>query len=238
MLFAVGCKPAGQLNMSSLRGRVPSASTIAAQFATMGQTAMRNRNGALAVAMAERAVSAQPGIVRYRSQLGQSYLLAGRFASAIQAFRGVVATAPSDGRTLLSMALAQAAFGQEAAARSSLMAADGLIGVPDLGLARALIGDSDGAIELLEPVARAPDAVPRTRQNLALAYALAGQWDKARAIAGQDLSADQLSARMLAWASLAKPQPARSRVSAFIGVTPAVIDPGMPVQLALSTQPF
>ncbi|GGE80903.1 SPOR domain-containing protein [Sphingomonas prati] len=236
-LLVVGCKPAGQTRVASASGRVPSGKTAAAQFATMGETAMRNRNGALAVAMAERAVSVEPGNARYRAQLGQSYLLAGRFASAIDAFRDAAAVAPEDGRTLLGLALAQGALDRQDAARASVAAADGRIGAADRGLALALAGDNAGAIALLEPAARMADATPKTRQNLALAYALDGRWDLSRATAAQDLSADRVDARMQAWAVLAKPQPTMDRVAAFLGVTPVMVDQGMPTQLALGAAP-
>ncbi|MFD1950026.1 SPOR domain-containing protein [Sphingomonas arantia] len=236
-LLVVGCKPAGQTRVASASGRVPSAKTAAAQFATMGETAMRNRNGALAVAMAERAVSVEPGNARYRAQLGQSYLLAGRFASAIDAFRDAAALAPEDGRTLLGQALAQGALDRQDAARASVAAADGRIGAADRGLALALAGDNAGAIALLEPAARMADATPKTRQNLALAYALGGRWDLSRATAAQDLPADRVDARMQAWAVLAKPQPTMDRVAAFLGVTPVTVDQGMPTQLALGAAP-
>lgn len=236
-LLTVGCNPGGQSRIASAGSRAPDAAKAAAEYAVMGQAAMRGRNGPLAVAMAEQAVAARPDMAQYRAQLGQSYLLAGRFASAIDAFRDTIALTPGDGRVLLGMALAQGALDRQTAAQASVAAAAGKIGDADRGLALALAGQSDAAIALLEPAARVADAVPKTRQNLALAYALAGQWDKARATAAQDLSGADLDGRMAKWAQLARPQARVDRVANFLGVTPVAIDEGMPMRLALGTTP-
>ncbi len=72
------------------------------------------------------------------------------------------------------------------------------------------------------------------RQNLALAHALAGDWSEARIIAAQDVPAGQLDARMQHWMQLAKPAHSADQVAALVGVTPAVIDAGQPIQLALN----
>ena len=88
---------------------------------------------------------------------------------------------------------------------------------------------------MLEPAALARGADARVRQNLALAYALAGDWLKARTTAAQDISPAQLGARMEQWAALAQPDAGSTRVAALLGVTP-VADPGQPVRLALAPE--
>ena len=89
------------------------------------------------------------------------------------------------------------------------------------------------AIEILEPAARAFDATPRLRQNLALSYALAGDWTRARTIAAQDISPADLGPRLQQWAALARPGGASHQVATLLGVAP-VQDPGQPVRLALA----
>ena len=86
---------------------------------------------------------------------------------------------------------------------------------------------------MLDPAARQPGADATVRQNLALAHALAGDWDQARIIAAQDVPAGQLDARIQQWMQLAKPAHASDQVASLIGVTPAAVDTGQPVQLAL-----
>src|SRR5437764_847607 len=77
-------------------------------------------------------------------------------------------------------------------------------------------------------------AVATVRQNLALAYAFAGDWTKARTVAGQDVPANQLDARIHQWMQLASAKNASDQVAALVGVTPAQVDPGQPVRIALN----
>src|SRR3546814_21107371 len=74
----------------------------------------------------------------------------------------------------------------------------------------------------------------RTRQNLALAYALAGQWDKARAVAAQDVSPEEIDRRMENWARLASPEARDMQVARLLGTTRVGGDPGRPSVLALA----
>jgi hypothetical protein len=109
-----------------------------------------------------------------------------------------------------------------------------MIDLSDYGLALALAGRPGEAIAVLDPAARETNADATVRQNLALAHALAGDWSEARIIAGQDLAAGQLDTRMQQWMQLAKPAHASDQVAALVGVTPAAVDVGQPVQLALN----
>ena len=103
----------------------------------------------------------------------------------------------------------------------------------DYGLALALAGRPADAIAVLNSAARQTGADARVRQNLALAYAFAGDWTQARTIAAQDVPADKLDARIQQWMQMAKPAHASDQVAALTGVTPAASDPGQPVRLAL-----
>jgi hypothetical protein len=61
---------------------------------------------------------------------------------------------------------------------------------------------------------------------------LAGDWAHARTVAAQDVSPDQLDARVQQWMQMASPTHASDQVAMLTGVTP-VADPGEPVRLAL-----
>jgi hypothetical protein len=102
-----------------------------------------------------------------------------------------------------------------------------------VGLAYALAGKTERAIGLLEAAARAPGADGRVRQNLALAYALSGDWAKARTTAAQDVSPAELNDRLQKWAAMANPSASADKVAALLG-TRAVSDAGQPVRLALA----
>lgn len=195
--------------------------------------ALARRDLATAVPLAESAVQFAPRDAGYRMLLGQSYLQAGRFVSARDSFADVLALTPDNGKAALNLALAQVATGDWAAARATLDAHAATIPVGDLGLATALAGNPNGAIQLLNAAARSPGAGAKVRQNLALSYALAGQWNMARVAAAADISPADLDARMEQWASFAQPKGASDQVATLLGVQP-VADAGRPVALALN----
>ncbi|GAA0732488.1 SPOR domain-containing protein [Sphingomonas sp. ABOLD] len=208
----------------------------AAREARAAQKALAAHKAAAAVVHAEQAVANDPQRGDYRTLLGQSYLLAGRFTSAAQALRDALALNPEDGRAALNLALASIGTGDWGGARTLLQAHAARIPAADLGLATALAGDPNAALEILAPAVRAPEATARTRQNFALALALAGRWGEAKAVAAMDVAPDQLNARMLQWASFARPANAYDQVAAVLDVQ-AVQDAGQPVALALAKQP-
>src|SRR3546814_1721184 len=89
----------------------------------------------------------------------------------------------NNGKVALSLALAQTAEGDWTAARATLDDHAGVIPATDRGLALALAGDPKAALQMLVPAARERGATAKTRQNLALTFALAGNWQAARSIA-------------------------------------------------------
>ena len=186
-----------------------------------------------AIGAAEQAVALAPTEAAYRMILGQSYLQGGRFRSAGEAFADTLRLESGNGRAALNLALAQVAVGDWQAARHTLDAHSADIPASDRGLAMALAGDTTGAVALLTQVARSPDASPKVRQNLALAYALAGQWGIARTIAAADMSPADVDARLAQWAAFAQPREASDQVASLLGVRPAA-DAGQPAALALN----
>ena len=205
----------------------------AAKEAQAARKALRGDNPQKAVTHAEAAVAFDPKNGEYRQLLGETYLRAGRFVSAAQALNEALSLDPANGRTALNLALAQIAVGEWNTARQTLETHASSIPASDRGLAIALAGDPATAVTLLTDAARQPSADAKTRQNLALSFALAGQWQQARAVAGVDLSPDKLDARLMQWASFSRPQNAYDQVASLLGVTP-VADRGQPEQLALA----
>lgn len=204
--------------------------------AARASNALAKRKPEAAVGFAEQAVRLRPQDATYRALLGKAYLSAGRFFSAKQAFADALQLDPGLPGVALNLALASTATGDFAAAQAVLQANADTIAAADRGLAVALAGDPAAGIEILLPAARAPDADAKTRQNLALALALAGRWPEARQVAMADLSPADADARIVQWASFARPVAASDQVSALLGVTP-VADAGFPVQLALVAAP-
>lgn len=224
-----GCALGGSRS-SSFAGKVDTANV---GVALRAQTALESGDAVTAVRLAEQAVGNSPNDAGFRTLLGNAYLAAGRFRSAEAAYGDALALIPGQAGVPLKLALTQAALGKSEAAFATLDLYASQIDGADAGLAMALAGRPGQAVELLDQVARAPEADARVRQNLALALALAGDWTRSRSIAAQDVPGDQLEARMSEWASLAQRGDANTKVAALIGVPAASSDAGMPTRLAL-----
>ena len=229
----VACTPAStKYGIASASNNDAGAEAKAAAAYSKAQAEAQKGSIESALRYAETAVEQSPRDVAYRMLLADLYLKDGRFESAETTFEDVLTLDPGNARAGLSVALARIALGRAGAAIGQLDEMDAAAPA-DLGLAYALAGETARAIAILEPAARAPDANARVRQNLAFAYALSGEWDKARTTAAQDVSPDQLGARMEHWARMAQPREASFQVASLLGVTPKA-DSGQPVRLALA----
>ena len=205
-------------------------------LATRAQAALEKGDTVAAVDLAERAVAGTPRDAGFRALLGNTYFAGGRFASAEAAYKDSLSLQADQPQIILKLALVSIAQGKTDEALAQLDAARNYLDPSDYGLALALAGQPLQAASILEAAARAVGADSRVRQNLALAYALQGEWDAARTVASQDVPADQLDGRIQQWMTFAKPAHASDQVAALIGVTPAAADPGQPVRLALNPQ--
>ncbi len=230
----VGCQTTGRSSLASASRADPAkAAANAAQQAAKAQAALAAGQAPRAIAAAEAAVAAAPRDAAYRTLLARAYLAGGRFASAETAYGEALTLDPENGQSRLSLALTQIALGRYDAAHETLGQIPAQVSVADSGLAYALAGDRRKGLEMLIAAARQEDASAKTRQNLALVYALNGMWVEARATAAVDLPADQVGNRMASWAQFAQPQSTFDQVATLLGVRPAA-DSGRPSQLALA----
>lgn len=208
-----------------------------AKRAVLAADKARSRNDrAGVVAQAERAVAAMPYAADYRRMLGDAYLAAGRFRSAETAFADAPSLQPDQPKAVLGIVLSKIALGQSAAAQEMLATHQSALAVSDYGLALALAGDPKAAADVLTQAVRHHEANGKIRQNLALALALSGRWDEARAMAAVDLPPDLVNQRVAQWAGLAKPEAAWTQVASLMGITPQP-DAGQPQALALALAP-
>ena len=231
--IATGCAgPSFKPRSASMFGGAVNSGELG--LATKAQLALASNDVASAIPLAERAVERSPQDAGFRALLGNCYLAAGRFASAEAAYRDALSIYANQPQVILKLALVQIALGKTDDAKLLLAEAHSVLDVSDTGLALALAGDPQRAIDVLEPAARAVGADARTRQNLALAYAFSGDWMQARNIAAQDVPADQLDGRIHQWMALSKPGRASDQVAALIGIQPVAGDPGQPIRLALN----
>jgi Flp pilus assembly protein TadD len=203
-------------------------------LATRALSALNAGDATAAIGFAERAVAKTPDDAGFRSMLGHAYFGAGRFASAEAAYKDALTLYSNQPQTVLKLALAQIAQGKHSEALAFLEAGRTVLDPANYGLAVALAGRPAEAVSVLDAAARVPGADGRIRQNLALAYALMGDWAQARLIAAQDVPAGELDARLQQWMQLAKPARTFDQVASLTGVKPNPADPGQPVRLALA----
>ena len=226
-----GCS--GMAKMANAAPESAGTAATAAKSADKAREALEAGKVSRAVGLAEATVAASPRDAGYRALLGQAYLNDGRFSSASAALGEAMELGAKDGNTVIARTLAYLAQGKNDQASDLLKRNFDVVPASDMGLALALTGDTNSAIYMLTEAARAPDASARTRQNLALAFALSGRWAQARVLAAQDLALDKIEARMTEWSKLAEQPDSRLRVASLLG-TKAQGDAGMPVRLALS----
>jgi Flp pilus assembly protein TadD/cell division protein FtsN len=204
----------------------------ASEFHEQARRALQQGNLAEATSAIEQAVALSPRDAGYRLLLADIYLRSGRFDSARASYSDVLDLDQGNVRAGLSYSLMQIALGRPQAAVAQLDSMGSNAAPADVGLAYALAGLPERAIEVLEPAARGPGANARLRQNLALSYALAGDWRRSRTVASQDLPPSEVRERMVQWAQLARPEGGPGQIAALLGVNP-IADPGQPVRLAL-----
>ncbi len=164
---------------------------------------------ALQVAANDPAVQAGYGLTLARlgqADLAQPYL------------RKSVAAAPtSSAYNTLGVVLDQIgdAAGAQAAYRAGLKLAPNDISLANnLGLSLALSGQLDESLKTLERVVVRPDATARHRQNLALAYGLAGQDELSAQFGGIDSDPAEAQRNVMRYASIAALPDHATRVSA------------------------
>ncbi|MBB3859663.1 Flp pilus assembly protein TadD/cell division protein FtsN [Novosphingobium hassiacum] len=207
-----------------------------AKLASSAQTALNGGSTKVAVDNAEKAVLADPRNAAYRVLLGNTYLKAGRFESARQAYDEAMELGEDSSRTALSLALADVALGRHAEAIDTLNSYRDSLEASDYGLALALAGQPAQGIAVLSQAVRGGENTVKVRQNLALAYAMGGYWREARAMAAQDVPAAELGNRMEQWAMMGQPELTRDRVAGLLSV-PLRADKGQPAALALANFP-
>ena len=205
----------------------------AAKAASRAEKWLEKKKLDRAVAEAEAAVAAAPQDAGYRMLLGRAYLASGRFRSAAASFSDALALDPSRTGAALNLVLARIGLGDMDGARDVLARHGEGIAPADRGLALALAGDTAAAVPLLEAAVRGGGADAKTRQNLALSYALAGRWPEAKLMASYDLDPATLAQRIMEWSRFTREGQAPTQVAALLGVAPAD-DAGQPTRLALN----
>jgi Flp pilus assembly protein TadD len=155
-----------------------------------------------AAAALREALDRKPGDLEALRELGNVLIALGRPSLAISEFEAVLQK-KHDSRTFNGMGVALDMLGDQGAAQAHYRA--GLEIDPsnvsirnNLALSLAVSGKYAEAVRLLESVTGGVGATPRERQNLALVYGLAGEWEKSARVARLDLD-EQAVRRNLAF---------------------------------------
>jgi len=232
---SIGCTTLG---VSSTMKVSPDKASVkkAHRWARKAEKAVAKGKLEKALKYSEAAVEANLQNRDYRALLARIYMAQGRFRSAERTYMDVMDLGQVDPRTVISLALTRIAQGKVDSAVSLVEANRSIIPASDYGLTLALAGKSGRAVEILSEAIRDNNATARTRQNLALAYALNGRWREARIMAVQDMPQDRVNERITEWAQYARPGAYETRVAGLLKVTPQS-DYGQPVRLALVKTP-
>ncbi|MGD9810193.1 MAG: tetratricopeptide repeat protein, partial [Sphingobium sp.] len=206
---------------------------MAASQARDVERALAAHDSGKAIQIAEAAVAASPNDAEYRTLLGRSYLMAGRFNSARTAFEDALTLGSNDTRTIVNLALIHVAQGRYGQAQQLLTDRIADLPAADYGLAMAMSGEPEEAIRVLQQAIQDPAATSKERQNLAYAYAIGGHWVEASQMAAFDLPPQEVSKRVTGWAQFSQSGGEGQRVIAMMGVSPRADDAGLPVRLAL-----
>lgn len=227
---------AGALAGSAVLAGCSSSAPRPDKMAQAARDALNHGDPARAVSLAEAAVMADGRNPAARLTLANAYLRSGRFESAHTAFSDAIGLGDDSSRAALGLVLSELALGKNTAALDTLNTYSDAIPAADLGLALVMAGQNERGIGVLTTAIRQGQNTPKMRQNLAYAYALSGLWSDARIMAGQDLPADQIDARLQKWAAMARPEDSRGRVASLLAV-PLRGDDGQPDALALAHFP-
>jgi len=127
--------------------------------------------------------------------LGAVYITIDQPENALRAFERALCIDPRRAKALNGHGIALDMIGDHCGAQANYRAAIELEGnnpsyESNLGLSMALEGNTTEAIRILERLACSPCATPRIRQNLSLAYGLAGDMKRAKEVGKKDLPTD------------------------------------------------
>ncbi|MEM7570247.1 MAG: SPOR domain-containing protein [Pseudomonadota bacterium] len=152
--------------------------------------------------------------------LAQAQLHLGQPGLAVESARKAIQLDPNDAKAMGILGISMDVMGDHqgaAAIYSDAMSRfpGSLALASNHGLSMVMTGDLETGVRLLEDVVRDPRARARDRQNLSLGYALAGDYDKAAALAAIDLDVSGVRANLL-YADMLRAMSPKARLSALV----------------------
>lgn len=147
--------------------------------------------------------------------LGKARLATGRFQEALASFDIASSTIGHQPKVRSGRAIALAALGQVGEAFVAFNGGTDRLSQSNMALILAATGQPDAAVRMLEPVISRNIGTSRDRQNLAMAYLLAGQEQEAYRIARLDLDPATINETFTFYRSLASLTP-QHRMQALV----------------------
>lgn len=143
----------------------------------------------------DKAIALYPKSADAYAGLGTVYLTIDQPENAVRMFETALKICPRHAKALNGLGVAYDMLGNHCMAQANYRAAleqcpNNISYESNLALSMVLEGNTAEAIHILERLSRSPNATPRIRQNLSLAYGLAGDMKMARNIGTIDLSSD------------------------------------------------
>jgi len=185
----------------------------------LGNALRAQRSYAEAASAFRQAIGMVPSSAEALRGLGLCQIAVDQPDEALNNFNRVLELDTADARAWNGRGVALDMMGRHVEAQQSYRS--GLATSPDdvalrnnLGLSLAISGDYEAAIAVLEPITRVGGAAARSRQNLALAYGLAGRPADAAKVGQIDLDPEQVRNNLSYYeairASIARPEPERA----------------------------
>ena len=145
----------------------------------------------------EKALALFPNSSGAYTGMGIVYLMIDQPENSLNSFDRALQLNPRNAMALNCYGIAFDMFSDHEAAQANYRAAmeldpNNISYESNLALSMALAGNVSESIHTLERLARSPNATPRVRQNLSLAYGLAGDMKMAKKVGRVDLSDDMV----------------------------------------------
>ncbi|WP_417449228.1 tetratricopeptide repeat protein [Kordiimonas sp.] len=147
--------------------------------------------------------------------LGKCRLALGKFEQALIAFDAALLISPGDQGSLSARGITLAALGRTGDAIASYQTTTDPMALSNLALIFAVTGKPEAAVNILAPIIRSGRASAHDRQNLAMAYLLAGRKADAWQMARLDLDPTTIDETFTFYRSLAS-MPVKHRMQALI----------------------
>jgi len=190
----------------------------------LGESLLAIGQNSAAAKVFVKAANSGGGARAYRG-LSKAQLYLNQTGLAVETARRAVQIDPEDPESRSVLGVAMDVHGDHQGAIS--IYADAITRFPgsmsilsNYGLSMIMAGDMEEGTRMLEDVVRDPRATARDRQNLALAYALGGDFDRGGALAAIDLDVDGVRANLL-YADMLRALSPRARFASLISSTRA-----------------